>query len=130
MESLLKTRIDKWLWAARFFKTRAIANKAVRGGKVHCNGERIKPSHLVRIGDLLQIQQGYDNKTIEVQQLSERRGTAKQAGELYKETETSIRQREQNAEQRRAAASMRPRGVGRPAKRERRHIIRFTRISD
>ena len=97
---------------------------------MHCNGERIKPAHSIRIGDLLQIQQGYDNKTIKVQQLSERRGTAKQAGELYRETETSIRQREQNAEQRRAAASVRPRGQGRPAKRERRHIIRFTRTGE
>ncbi len=130
MESSPKIRIDKWLWAARFYKTRAVANKAVRGGKVHCNGERIKPGHPVRTGDLLQVQQGYDNKTLQVQQLSKRRGAAKQAGQLYQETGESIRQREQNAAQRQAAASLRPRGQGRPAKRERRHIIRFTRIDE
>ncbi len=130
MGSPPKIRIDKWLWAARFFKTRALASKAVRGGKVRCNGERVKPAHPVQIGHLLHIQQGYDNRTVRVQQLSGRRGPAKEAEQLYHETEESIRQREQDAARRRTAASVRPRGQGRPAKRERRHIIRFTRAGE
>ncbi len=127
MESDATVRIDKWLWAARFFKTRAIANRAIRGGKVHRNGQRIKPSHSVRIGDILEIQQGFDKKTIKVRQLSERRGPATEAIRLYAETEESRRQREEKIKQRQLISSMRHRKHGKPSKRERRHIIRFIR---
>ena len=127
MESPPAVRIDKWLWAARFFKTRAIANKAVRGGKVHRNGERVKPAHPVRIGDILQIQQGYDKKTIRILQLSERRGPATEAVQLYRETEESLRRREENANQRRLMKNKHRTTGGKPSKRERRHIIRFIR---
>lgn len=125
MESSSEVRIDKWLWAARFFKTRAIANRAVRGGKVHRNGERVKPGHPVRVGDMLQIQQGFDKKTIKVISLSEKRGPATEARLLYQETEESLRRREENARQRRMAAGRRQAVGGKPSKRERRQIIRF-----
>ena len=128
VESTEKIRIDKWLWAARFFKSRAISRKAVEGGKVHCNGRRIKPSHTVRTGDMLEIQQGNCTKTIQILQLSSQRGPAPTAAKLYQETEASIRRREREAQQRpgHTREGLRPRGHGRPAKRERRHIIRFT----
>ncbi len=129
MESSSEVRIDKWLWAARFFKTRAIANRAVRGGKVHRNGERVKPSHPIRVGDMLQIQQGFDKKTIKVISLSEKRGPATEARLLYEETEESLRRREESARQRRMATETRQTVGGKPSKRERRHIIRFIRQS-
>ncbi len=127
METEPTVRIDKWLWAARFFKTRSLASQAVKGGKVHRNGKRIKPSHSVRVGDTLQIQQGFDQKTVVVQGLSERRGPASEAMHLYRETEESRRQREEKAQQRRLLAKTVPRPRGKPSKKERRHIIRFTR---
>ncbi len=127
MESSSEVRIDKWLWAARFFKTRAIANRAVRGGKVHRNGERVKPGHPVRVGDMLRIQQGFDKKTIKVISLSEKRGPATEARLLYEETEESLRRREENARQRRMATGRHQAVGGKPSKRERRQIIRFIR---
>jgi len=133
MEHPPAIRLDKWLWAARFFKTRALASKAIKGGKVHCNGERIKPkpARTMHLGDTLEIQQGYDKKTVQVQNVSDRRGPATEAAKLYQETKESFLQREQNKEQSQsAAASNRPHGQGRPSKRERRHIIRFIRADD
>ena len=88
-----KVRIDKWLWAARFFKTRSLAKKALDGGKVHCNGQRIKASKDIAIGTILNIRQGYDLKEVKVTALSEQRRGASEAVLLYQETATSIDRR-------------------------------------
>ena len=121
-----KIRADKWLWAARFYKTRSLASEAIKGGKVSVNGHRIKPSRDLLVGDTVSLRQGYEQKTIIVQALTERRGPASFAQQLYTETAESISTREQEKELRQLAASQRPRGLGRPTKRERRHIHRFT----
>ncbi len=117
-------RLDKWLWAARFFKTRAKAKEAIDGGKVHVNGQRSKPSKELIIGDQLQITQGYDEKAVIVQALSDQRRNAAFAQTLYEETEESLSKRALRAEQRRAAgqAVLSP---GKPSKRDRRLIHRF-----
>lgn len=121
-----KVRLDKWLWAARFFKTRALATEAIKGGKVALNGSRAKPSREVKVGDELQIRQSFDEKTVNVRELSGRRGPAPVAQLLYEETADSIVQREKAAEQRRLANAHRDTGQGRPTKRERRLIHGFT----
>ena len=119
-------RIDKWLWAARFYKTRALASDAIKGGKVHFEGSRVKPSKMVRIGDEYAIRQGQWTKTVVVVALSDKRGPATQACLLYEETPESIAQREQAHVHKQAQAAYRERGKGRPTKRERRQIISFT----
>lgn len=119
-----KVRIDKWLWAARFFKTRSLASQAVDGGKVHCNGERIKPARAVHVGDELSIRQGAFEIKIKVRALSERRGPASEAVLLYEETPESIAARAVLKEQLRVEPSFEHKG--RPTKRDRRHITRFT----
>lgn len=119
-----KVRIDKWLWAARFFKTRSLASQAVDGGKVHCNGERIKPARAVHMGDKLSIRQGAFEVMVVVRALSERRGPASEAVLLYEETPESVAQRAVLKEQLRAEPTFEHKG--RPTKRDRRHIIRFT----
>ena len=119
-----KVRLDKWLWAARFFKTRRLAKEAIEGGKVHCAGERCKPSKEPRIGEELVIRQGYDQRTVIVEQLSDVRRGAPQAQLLYRETEESIAAREKAAALRKAGAL----GIqtdGRPTKKQRRDILRF-----
>ncbi len=119
-----KVRLDKWLWAARFFKTRALAKEAVEGGKVHCRGERCKPSKEPKVGDELVIRAGYDERTIIIEQLSAVRRGAPQAQLLYRETEESLSAREKAAELRKAGAI----GIqtdGRPTKKQRRQIHRF-----
>ncbi len=122
-----KVRIDKWLWAARFFKTRSLASKAVSGGHVHLNGGRIKPSRPVQEGDRLQIRRGEEEFTVDVLGLSSRRGSATVARTLYQETEESVIRRESAREQRRLlhVAAIRP--EGRPDKRDRRKIRKFLR---
>ena len=117
-------RIDKWLWAARFFKTRGKAKEAIDGGKVHVNGYRVKPSKEVAIGDTLEITQGWDEKTVVVRQLSDIRRNATIAEQLYEETPESIKKREHHAEQRRAAGNQ-VRSEGRPSKKDRRLIHQF-----
>ena len=117
-------RIDKWLWAARFFKTRARAKEAIDGGKVDINGTRAKPSKELQIGDELSITQGWDEKVVVVDGLSDRRGSATIAQTLYSETEDSIARREMIAEQRRAAGGQ-VRSEGRPSKKDRRQIHQF-----
>src|SRR5574340_295217 len=97
-----KVRLDKWLWAARFFKTRSLASQAVDGGKVHCNGERVKPARAVRAGDELRIRQGPYEITVLVRALSERRGPASEAALLYEETPESVAARAALKEQLRA----------------------------
>jgi ribosome-associated heat shock protein Hsp15 len=118
-------RIDKWLWAARFFKTRALATEAVEGGKVHVNGERVKPSRQVRCGDELSIQKGLYTYVIEVQALSMQRGSAERAQVLYSERESSIAARQVLQDARRLQAATDPQPGGRPDKRMRRQWERL-----
>lgn len=125
-----RVRLDKWLWAARFFKTRTLATEAVAGGKVQVGGQRAKPSHAVRIGEILRVQRGLDEYIIAVRALSERRGPASEAALLYEETAESRQRREQLSEQRRLHHPAFPRPIGRPTKQDRRRIVRFTRRSE
>lgn len=118
-------RLDKWLWAARFFKTRALAGAAVSGGKVRLDGQRVKPSHRVAPGERYEIRRGQDRLEIVVSGVSARRGGASDAAALYAETDASIARREGEAEQRRLAALSRPRSRSRPDKKQRRQIRRF-----
>ncbi len=122
-----KVRLDKWLWAARFYKTRALAKEAIEGGKVHCRGERCKPSKEPKVGDELVIRAGYDVRTVVIEQLSAVRRGAPQAQLLYRETEESLSEREKAAALRKAGAI----GIeteGRPTKKQRRQIHRFREI--
>jgi ribosome-associated heat shock protein Hsp15 len=120
-----KVRLDKWLWAARFFKTRALATEAVSGGKVHLRGQRIKPARGVKIGDRFEVHRGYERYEIIVTGLSERRGSATAAQTLYQETESSIEKRASEAESRRLAMMQRPQSDSRPNKKQRRKIRQF-----
>ena len=122
-----RVRIDKWLWAARFFKTRALASEAVDGGKVHVNGDRVKAARALRPGDRLEIRRGAEQFEVVVRALSEQRGPAAAAQALYEETEAGAARRQALAEQQRAAAAAAPRFEGRPDKRARRALARFTR---
>jgi ribosome-associated heat shock protein Hsp15 len=121
-----KVRIDKWLWATRFFKTRSLAAEAVSGGKVHINGNRVKPAHEVRPGDVIQIRKGPYEFVVIVKAVSTRRGPAQTAALLYEETQSSRTARELLSEQHRLAALASPRSDKRPDKKQRRQIIRFT----
>ena len=119
-----KVRIDKWLWAARFFKTRGLAKAAVEGGKVHIDGQKSKPSRLLDIGLTMTIRQGFDEKTVQVIALSEHRRCASEAQLLYCETEQSLEQRENRAAERKAFNNSTPQS-DRPNKKQRRQIHRF-----
>ncbi len=117
-------RLDKWLWSARFYRTRALAVEAINGGHVHINGVRVKPSRSINVGDELRITKGATTFTLQVRVLSTKRGPAAQARTLYEENEQSLRLREQQAAERRLiAASSGPKK--RPDKRARRRIIRL-----
>ncbi|MGY2261339.1 RNA-binding S4 domain-containing protein [Pseudomonas sp. SDO55104_S430] len=119
-----KVRLDKWLWAARFYKTRALAKAAIESGKVHHRGERCKPGKEPRIGDEFEIRTGFDERTVVVQALSIVRRGAPEAQTLYSETEASIAKREAAAAQRKAGAL----GVttdGKPNKKQRRDLFKF-----
>ena len=118
-------RLDKWLWAARFFKTRSAAAEAVAGGKVHLNGQRIKPSRTVRPGDELAIRRGAQLMTVIVRGILSQRRPASEAQHLYEETEASRALREQAAEQRRVARGDPVATAGRPTKRDRRQLRRL-----
>jgi ribosome-associated heat shock protein Hsp15 len=120
-------RIDKWLWCARFFKTRSLAAQAVSGGKVHVNGERVKPAHNVRVGDRLSIVINGADAELDVIGLPERRGPAPEARTHYAETPESVSRREKLREQHRLAELTRPRPEGRPDKRDRRKLVRIQR---
>ena len=115
-------RIDKWLWAARFFKTRSMATDAVDGGKVRLNGERIKPARGVKAGDMLEIDNGSTEWEVVVEGLSETRGPASVAQTLYAETERSIAERQKKAEQRKLFREPGEAIKGRPTKRDRRQL--------
>ncbi len=124
---LARMRVDKWLWAARFFKTRSLAKQAIEGGKVHCNGEHCKSSREIEPGFTLQIRQGWDEKTVVVKALSEQRMGAPQAALLYVETPESQVLREKFAAERRAQSALHEPTAGRPTKQDRRRIHRFKR---
>lgn len=117
-------RIDKWLWAARFFKTRSLAQAAVRGGHVEINGHGCKPARTVSGGDQLRIVRGETVFELEVLAVSERRGPASEARELYEESASSVAERARRVEQRRLEADHAP--DGRPGKRDRRRIRAFS----
>ena len=125
-EKLGKLRIDKWLWAARFFKTRSLAKAAIEGGKVQVNGQRVKVSKEISPGDSLSIRQGWDEKDVEVLELSDRRGPAAIAQKLYQERQDSLLRREHEAAVRRAAGGLN-RPQGRPDKHERRKLSQLRR---
>src|SRR5690606_37692765 len=120
-----KVRLDKWLWAARFFKTRSLAKEAIEGGKVHYNGARTKPGKIVALGAELTIRQGWAERTVTVMELSEKRRGAPEAQKLYHESDESLQKREQIAWERKqhVMANMPP--PRRPTKKERRDIHRF-----
>ncbi|HEU4994860.1 MAG TPA: RNA-binding S4 domain-containing protein [Gemmatimonadaceae bacterium] len=120
-------RLDKWLWAARFFKTRSLASEAVDGGHVEVNGDRAKPAKQIREGDELRIRQNQNTYVVHVRGLSERRGPASEANLLYEETAASRQERERLAEQRRLAPAPAYEEGGRPTKRDRRDISRVKR---
>lgn len=117
-------RVDKWLWAARFFKTRSLAQAAVRGGHVEINGQGCKPARSVVVGDRLRVTRGEVSFDLEVLELSDRRGPAPVARSLYQETEASRLRREARAEARRLGAQVD--GGRRPDKRDRRRIRQFS----
>ena len=123
-----RIRLDKWLWAARFYKTRALAAAAASGGKIDLNGDRAKPAKAVKAGDRLALRIGAYEWDITVAALSERRGPASEAQKLYAETQQSRETRTAKAAQLRAERQSTPMyAKGRPTKRERRNIIKFTR---
>jgi len=117
-------RLDKWLWAARFFKTRSLCKKAIEGGKVHLGGQSCKVSTLVKVGDQIRVRQGFDEKFVVVLALSDVRGTATDAVKLYEETKESEAIRKEAALMRKLAGQTQV-SAGRPTKRDRRRIIRF-----
>lgn len=120
-------RLDKWLWAARFFKTRGLAKKAIEGGKVHYDGARAKTSKTVEVGAIIRVSQGWDILEVEVIALSDQRRGAPEARALYRETEESVARREREAEARRLTNQAMQHPLKRPDKKQRREIQRFQR---
>ncbi|UCC74707.1 MAG: RNA-binding protein [Gemmatimonadota bacterium] len=120
-------RLDKWLWAARLFKTRSLAAKAISGGKVQVNGRRAKRASNLHVGDRVRLRKGPYEYQLVVQRLSEHRGPAKEAVTLYEETAESVQARERLKAQRKAAPSFSFRDRGKPSKRERRQLRRLKR---
>jgi ribosome-associated heat shock protein Hsp15 len=120
-----RVRIDKWLWAARFFKTRSAATEAVDGGKVEINGERAKPAKAVKAGDEVRVRLGPYEHLLIVRGVAERRGSAAAAQELYEETAASVAARARIAEQMRLAPGIAWDDKGRPTKKDRRDLNRF-----
>jgi len=122
---MANVRLDKWLWAARFFKTRSLASRACELGRIQCNQQPAKPAREVRIGDLLQIKTEAADFEVEVLSLSDVRGPAKVAQTLYNETERSRESRLKVAAERKALRDFNPAPSARPSKRDRRRIIQF-----
>ncbi len=124
-----KVRLDKWLWAARFFKTRSLAKQAIDNGKIQCDGQRVKPSKEISLGVMLSIRQDLDVKIVEVKLLSDQRRGAPEAQLLYEETEDSKIQREKRSADRKAGMANYIISEHRPNKKERRQIHRFQNIN-
>ncbi|QYN45399.1 MULTISPECIES: ribosome-associated heat shock protein Hsp15 [unclassified Gilliamella] len=125
MKNMVPVRLDKWLWAARFYKTRSLAREMVEGGKVHYNGQRTKPSKIVEVGAILTLRQGSDQKTIKILAINEQRRPAQEAQLLYQETPESLDKREKIAEARKLNALTMPHPDRKPDKKERRNLIKF-----
>ncbi|WP_058910383.1 ribosome-associated heat shock protein Hsp15 [Entomohabitans teleogrylli] len=118
-------RLDKWLWAARFYKTRALAREMIDGGKVHYNGQRSKPGKVVELNATVTLRQGNDTRTVVVKNISDQRRPASEAVLLYEETAQSISKREQMAQARKLNALSMPHPDRRPDKKERRDLMKF-----
>jgi len=125
-----KVRLDKWLWAARFYKTRALAKGAIEGGKVHYDGQRCKVSKTVDLGAEITLRQGFDEKTVLVKAISDQRRGAPEAQKLYDETVESIKKRMDEAERRRVMKSSMLTPDHKPNKKERRDMKRFRQEQD
>lgn len=123
-------RLDKWLWAARFYKTRAIAREMIEGGKVHYNGQRSKPSKLVELNAELTLRQGNDERTVVITAVTDQRRPASEAQALYAETAASIDKREKTALARKMNALTMPHPDRRPDKKERRDLMKFKLSGD
>ena len=120
-----EVRLDKWLWAARFYKSRAMARAMIEGGKVHYNGQRSKPGKQVEVGALVRLWQGDDEKEVQVLQLAQQRRGASEAQLLYRETEQSELKRQKMAEARRLNSLYAPHPDSRPDKKQRRDLMRL-----
>lgn len=125
-----RLRVDKWLWAARFYKTRSIAKAAIEGGKVHLDGQRVKVSREITIGERLAIKQGWEEKEVIVKSLSDQRGPAPVAQMLYEETPESAQRREREAQARKAAGGAMARHVQKPGKHERKALEKLRKQFD
>ncbi|EJD6509563.1 ribosome-associated heat shock protein Hsp15 [Providencia rettgeri] len=123
--SVEPVRLDKWLWAARFYKTRAIAREMIESGKVHYNGQRTKPGKIVELRALIKLRQGNDERTVEIIEISSQRRGAPDAQRLYCETTESIAQREKLTQARKMNALTMPHPDRRPDKKERRTLLKF-----
>jgi ribosome-associated heat shock protein Hsp15 len=123
-------RLDKWLWAARFYKTRALAREMVEGGKVHYNGQRSKPSKLVELNAELKLRQGNDERTVVITAVTDQRRPASEAQALYAETAASIDKREKTALARKMNSLTMPHPDRRPDKKERRDLMKFKLSGD
>ena len=125
-----RLRVDKWLWAARFYKTRSIAKAAIEGGKVHLDGQRVKVSREITTGERLTIKQGWEEKEVIVKLLSDQRGPAPVAQMLYEETPESAQRREREAQARKAAGGAMARPVQKPGKHERKALEKLRKQFD
>lgn len=120
-----QVRLDKWLWAARFYKTRTLAKEAIEGGKVHYNDQRCKPGKAVEPGALLKLRLGWQEKVVVIDDISDKRRGAPEAQTLYHETEDSIRRREDQAWQRKTMQTAQLPPARRPTKKDRRDLQKF-----
>lgn len=124
MSETEKVRLDKWLWAARFYKTRALAKEAIEGGKVHINGQRCKAGKEPKVGDVIKLRAGWDDRVVVVKAIYNKRQKAELAQLLYEETAESLAAREQAAEDRKLLRNSVPRPDQRPDKKQRRELLR------
>jgi ribosome-associated heat shock protein Hsp15 len=125
MTDSLPTRLDKWLWAARFYRTRAIAKQMIDGGKVFYNGQRTKSGKSVAIGDIIKVRQGFDEKEVVISALADKRKDATFAQTLYRETKASSETREKNALARKQGILLSPASDTKPDKKQRRKLREF-----